>query len=115
MPVNYFNSEIDVQIGDYIEFKSWIYFWKGWMPGRVYYVPGISPKRSEMEFGGLTWVSVHHGKDDRERTGVVVDPETQQLWRTVRFVKRSDLMRVTPKGYQFGEDDDQDSDSEMDN
>lgn len=102
MPPNYHNSDVEVLVGDHVEFKTWIAFWRGWIPGRVYYVPGRSPMNDELEHNGLTWVGIGYGNG--EQTGIVVTPETQQLRRTVRFVRRSDDGFVeTPKDYYFGD------------
>ena len=102
MPVTYHKSHMEVLVGDHIEFKSWIAFWRGWISGRVHYVPGRSPKNPEMEFNGLTWIGIGFGKGEQQ--GVLVVPETQQVRHTVRFVRRSDDGLVeTPKNYEFGD------------
>lgn len=99
-PVTYHNTSTNVQIGDYVELKVWLLFWKGWQKGRVYYVPGISPKSDSLEYDGLSWVSIHD--KNGSQVGVVVNPETGQLKKTVRFVRRSDdALTETPVDYSF--------------
>ena len=100
MTVTYHDTQTPVQVGDYVEFRVGLFFWKGWQPGRVYYVPGISPLDSRLEFNGLTWVSVHDARGGP--TGFVVDPKTSQLRHSVRFIRRSDdRLTQTPPGYRF--------------
>ena len=75
-----------VQLGDRVQVKVWAQFWKGWQDGVVKYVPGISKKKSQHEYGGLNWVAI------RFRDGEIcplVDPETGTL-RKVRFVGRGE-------------------------
>jgi hypothetical protein len=52
--VTYDNTQTEVLPGDHVEYKVWVSFWRGWQPGRVYYVPGISPKNSELERDGMS-------------------------------------------------------------
>jgi hypothetical protein len=59
-------------------------FWKGWIDGVVNYVPGISPRRTELERDGLKWVELK-GRDGI--VGSLIDPETG-IVRKVRFVGR---------------------------
>ena len=102
MPPTYHKSDVEVLVGDHIQLKVWVEFWRGWISGRVYYVPGRSLKNSELEHGGLTWVGVHY--DGRKQAGIIVMHETQQLRHTVRFVRRADDGFVeTPKDYYFGD------------
>lgn len=99
-PVTYYNTSTKVQIGDYVELKVWLFFWKGWQMGRVYYVPGVSPKSDSLEYDGLSWVSIHN--ENGSPVGVVVNPETGQLKKTVRFIRRSDdALTETPVDYSF--------------
>lgn len=102
-PVTYYNTSVDVQIGDYVELKVWLFFWKGWQKGRVHYVPGISPKSDSLEYDGLSWVSIHD--ENGSPVGVVVNPETGQLKKTVRFIRRTDdSLTETPADYEFPEE-----------
>ncbi|QWV93566.1 DUF4926 domain-containing protein [Geomonas oryzisoli] len=99
-PVTYYNTSTKVQIGDYVELKVWLFFWKGWQKGRVYYVPGVSPKSDSLEYDGLSWVSIHD--KNGSPVGVVVNPDTGQLKKTVRFIRRSDdALTETPVDYSF--------------
>ena len=53
-PVCYHGTETPVLVGDHVKFKIGLFFWLGWQPGRIRYVPGISPKNDELEHNGLT-------------------------------------------------------------
>jgi hypothetical protein len=74
-----------VQVGDKVQIKVWAEFWKGWQPGEVMYVPGISRKKPKYEFNGLKWVAI---KFCNGELGPLVDPKTGKL-RKVRFIERS--------------------------
>ena len=98
--ITYHDTSTEVQVGDYVELKVWLFFWKGWQKGRVYYVPGISPKSNSLEYDGLSWVSIHD--ENGSPVGMYVDPETRQLKKTVRFISRSDdALTETPLDYCF--------------
>ena len=108
--VTYYNTQTEVLVGDHIEFKIWAAFWRGWQPGRVHYVPGISPKNDELERDDMSWVSVH--ADHGGQTGIWVEPATQELRKTVRFVCRaSDGFNKTPNDYYFGDEEPQNANS----
>jgi hypothetical protein len=101
--VTYYNTETQVLVGDHIEFKIWVALWRGWQPGRVHYVPGISPKNPELERDGMLWVSVHSARDGQ--AGIWVEPSRHQLRKTVRFVRRTDDdLTHTPINYYFGDE-----------
>lgn len=113
--VTYFNTQTEVLVGDYVEVKVWLEFWRGWQPGRVWYVPGVSPQNPELEHHDLTWVAIHYGKGkqcgnyaDGEQCGSLVEPSTGQLQKSVRFVRRADDgFTQTPEDYYFGDDEEQ--------
>ena len=73
-----------VQVGDWVQVKVWAEFWKGWQDGIVQYVPGISKRKPQHEYGGLKWVAILFGNG---QICPVVDPTTGKL-RKVRFVRR---------------------------
>ena len=100
--VTYHQTQLQVLVGDHVEFKVWITFWRGWQPGRVYYVPGISPKHPELERDGLLWVSVHSSRGSQ--AGILVEPSTRQLQKSVGFLRRSDdQLTATPADDYFGD------------
>ena len=73
-----------VQVGDRVQVKVWAEFWKGWQDGVVEYVPGVSKRKPQHEYGGLKWAAIRFG------TGQIcplVDPATGKL-RKVRFIRR---------------------------
>jgi hypothetical protein len=100
--VTYHNTQIEVLPGDHVEFKMWAAFWRGWQPGRVYYVPGLSRRNAELERDGMSWVSVHSNRGGQ--AGIWIEPSTQQLRHTVRFLRRADDgFSQTPDDYYFGD------------
>jgi len=102
--VTYHGTGVRVLVGDYVEFKLGLFFWRGWQAGRVQYVPGISPKNDELEFNALAWVAIHDARG--EQSGHVVLPKTGQLRNNVRFVRRADDgLTQTPAGYRFGDEE----------
>ena len=76
-----------VQVGDRVQVKIWLQFWKGWQEGVVAYVPGVSKMNPAYEYGGLKWVVIKFGDG---LISPLVDPETGILKR-VRFVTRGIL------------------------
>ena len=99
--VTYHNTQTEVLTGDHVEFKVWAAFWRGWQQGKLYYVPGISRKNSELERDGLSWVAVHDVNG--AQAGIWVEPETQQLRKTVRFIRRADDGLKPPADYNFAD------------
>ena len=101
--VKYHGTDVPVLVGDHVEFKLGLFFWRGWQAGRVQYVPGISPKNDDLEFNGLTWVAIHDARG--AQSGHVVLPDTAKLRKNVRFVRRADDgFTKTPANYFFGDE-----------
>ena len=101
--VTYHGTQTPVLVGDHVEFKLGLFFWRGWQAGRVKYVPGISPRNDELEFNGLTWVAIHDARG--EQSGHVVLPQSGQLRKNIRFVSRAtDGETHTSTDYQFGDE-----------
>ena len=73
-----------VVLGDRVQVKFWLEFWKGWQDGEVEYVPGVSKKNLEFEHGGLKWVAIRFRNG---QIGLLVDAKSGKL-RKVRFVGR---------------------------
>jgi hypothetical protein len=105
MAVYYRKTQNEVLVGGCVEFKNRLFFWRGWQAGRVYYVSGVSPKNEEPERDGLSWISIENKMS--EQIGVLVEPETFQIQKSVRFVGRAeDGFTETPANYYFGDNDD---------
>ena len=81
--IYYHGGEIEVRLGDLVETSVFL-FWR--CQGRVVYVPGVSPKHPEMEFGGLVKVAIK--TEDSGMIGTVVIPETRTLRKKVKFIAR---------------------------
>jgi hypothetical protein len=73
-----------VQPGDRVQVKVWAEFWKGWQDGVVQYVPGISKRKPQHEYGGLKWVAIQF---DNGQICPLVDPDSGEL-KKVRFIRR---------------------------
>ena len=82
-PVLYHDGTTMVQVGDEVSARS-LFLRR---EGRVVYVPGMSNKKRDMEFNGLCWVGIKF--HDGTRTGVVVDPKSSRLRKSVRLLGRS--------------------------
>ncbi|NML47198.1 hypothetical protein HHL11_25855 [Ramlibacter sp. G-1-2-2] len=95
-PVLYADGETQVRPGDHIEYRTALTLWQR-KAGRVSYVPGVSQLNAEMEFAGLAWVGI--ASMDGKFRGVLVDPATRRLKKSVRFVARTD-------GTNYGQPDD---------
>jgi hypothetical protein len=76
-----------VELGDRVQIKVWVEFWKGWQDGVVKYVPGISKKNPNHEYEGLKWVAISFKSGE---ICPLVHPETGKL-RKVRFMGRGTL------------------------
>jgi len=94
-------------VGDRVEFTIGLFFWRGWQPGRVHCVPGISPKNDELEYNGLSWVAIHDARGCQ--SGHIVLTESNQLRKTVRYLGRADdAFTETPANYYFGDEEPED-------
>ena len=80
-----YESGEPVLLGDRIRYKVWLFFWKGWINGVVTYVPGVSPRRTQLERDGLKWIELT-GRD--ETIGSLIDPATGVV-KQVRFDGRA--------------------------
>jgi len=83
--VLYSDGRTAVLLGDVVSYSAWIFLRR---EGVVDYVPGISSKNPQMEYGGLTWVSISSG--DR-RVQTIVDPDSSCLKKSVHFIRRGEL------------------------
>jgi hypothetical protein len=81
--IYYSDNKTRVMLGDVVEKR--ILFKK--KKGRVVYIPGISPKNKEMEYGGLVDVGIK--MDDGIFVATVVDPKGFYLQKKIRFVERN--------------------------
>lgn len=101
--VRYHDGLTEVRLGDRIATRYFL-FLKA--EGRVVYVPGISPKNDEMEFNGLTWVGIR--TTGAFMMGVVVNPDTYTLQKSVRFLGRDndgDFTTIKPDDHVFEDEE----------
>jgi len=82
-PVFYADGKTEVHIGDKVSIRSFLVR----RTGTVSYVPGISPKKPEMEHHGLSWVGITF--DQGGHVSTVVIPETHFLKTSVKFLGRN--------------------------
>ncbi len=100
-PKAVYESGEEIRVGDHVQFKTWVEFWRGWIDGRVMFVPGISPFNSSLEYNGLKWVSIDC---DKTKIAPLVDPDSGIVKKN-RFCGRSkDDLSETPEGYEFPDD-----------
>ena len=90
----YFGGTIEVQLGDEVSARDFLFR----RNGRIAYLPGVSKKNSNMEHGGLSWVGIRFQRGTF--IGTIVDPETFQLKKSVRFFQRSseNIKELGPNG-----------------
>lgn len=97
--VRYHQTDTQVLIGDHVEFKLGLFFWKGWQKGRTYYVPGLSKEDETLEHNRLLMVGIHDSQ--KSRSGHAVQPGSGQLRDNVRFISRTDdSPGTTPPDYE---------------
>lgn len=95
MAVRYFDGT-EVKLGDVVETRFWLLFYRFRERGRVVYVPGVTPLHREFERDGLQWVGIRC-EEDGTVIGEVIDPKVGTLLKRVRFLGRdsSDLPPYT--------------------
>jgi hypothetical protein len=83
--VRYADSGELVLLGDIVTTRVFFFFKR---KARVVYVPGISKRRSSLEYNGLTWVGL------QELTGpflsALVDPKDSRLDKSVKLIERGE-------------------------
>ena len=84
-PAPHYESGEPVLLGDFVRYRVWLFFWKGWIDGVVSYVPGVSPRRTQLERDGLKWIELE-GRD--ETIGSLIDPGTG-IVKKVRLIGRA--------------------------
>lgn len=89
-PVRYFESDIEVELGDRVELRGW--FRK--RSATVNYVPGISEYHLEMEHNALFWVGLAF--DNGTFTGAIVDPDTGCTRKHLVFLGRGSMNGIEP-------------------
>ena len=101
--VYYHGGELEVRLGDLVETRV-LLFWR--CEGRVVYVPGVSPRHPEMDFGGLTYVGIR--TKDSGMIGITVLPTTSTIKKSVKFVSRDpdgEFEEVNPDEDLFEDED----------
>ncbi|MEW6347653.1 MAG: hypothetical protein AB1646_01205 [Thermodesulfobacteriota bacterium] len=81
-PVFYADGTTRVLIGDQVSARD-LFLRR---EGRVVYVPGISRRNRDLEHGGLAWVAIRFHKGTM--TGIIVDPDSGRLKKSVTFLGR---------------------------
>ena len=84
--IRYAEGDVEIRLGDHVTYKP-MYFWREGKPGRVTYVPGLSPATPAMENDGLYWIGMA-GDDGTYRRGQV-DPLTLRVQPTIQFQRRA--------------------------
>jgi hypothetical protein len=88
----YYGTEIEVQLGDKVRIRRWL---RSPREGTVYYVPGISPKHRELEYGDVKQWAIK--TTDGYLFPILYDPERFQPPKHIIFVERSNESGVNPR------------------
>jgi hypothetical protein len=86
--IRYHEADTQVLVGDHVEFKPGLFFWKGWQKGRVYYVPGLLKEDERLEHNRLMMVGIHDSQGSKSGHAVLSD--SGRLRDNVRFISRTD-------------------------
>jgi hypothetical protein len=89
-PVRYFESNIEIELGDRVELRGWFRR----RSATVNYVPGISECHPEMEHNALYWVGLAF--DNGTFSGAIVDPDTGCTRKRLVFLGRGSINSVEP-------------------
>ena len=81
--IRYHGTEQGVELGDHVVVTIPLFFFQR-ESGRVSYLPGVSPHNPEIDFGGMFRVGIQA----RGFVAVHVDPDSLELQKTVRFLRR---------------------------
>ncbi len=81
----------EVALGDRVQFKTWVSFWK-WQEGIVSYVPGQSNKDMQYE-SDLKWLAI---RNDEMEVDPLIDPITGVV-KKVRLIERG---KTVPKKHK---------------
>ena len=97
--ISYHDSDTQVLIGDHVEFKLGLFFWRGWQKGRISYVPGLSKEDATFEHNRLMMVGIRDSRGGR--SGHSVQPGSGRLRDNVRFIGRTDdSLGTAPPDYE---------------
>jgi len=96
----YHKTDTVVAMGDRVLYRSiyTLFFKKN---GRIAYVPGVSSRHQNMEFGGLQNVGVK--LNNGTCIGTLVDPSTGFISSGITFLHRDDSALATPRS-DWGEE-----------
>ena len=82
-PIKYDDGETIVELGDHVMVRLFLFLKR---PGRISYIPGISPLHREMEPDGVRLVGVSFRSGSAG--GFWVESSDSRLIKTVKFVAR---------------------------
>jgi hypothetical protein len=88
----YFNSTIEVELGDRV---LWSRFLRAPLRGVVCYIPGPSPKHSELEYEDVLQWAVR--TEDGSVYPILYDPDNFQPPKRIRFVGRGEAGTLDPR------------------
>jgi hypothetical protein len=97
-PVTYFDRITEVKLGDVVDRKG--IFSK--RRGKITYIPGVSPKHREMEYGELRFVGI---KIENGFIATLVDPEHGHLKKSIVFIARDAVSDPVKQGDVLFPDD----------
>ncbi len=85
-----FATDVEVHPGDRVQMRRW---WR-FVGGVVSYVPGISKRRREFDFGPIQEIAIM--TTDGKLYGIYIDPESNFLRNIVKFIERGDEPEPIP-------------------
>lgn len=88
----YFDTNIEVRLGDKITYRRLLLPWKK-DSGRVVYVPGQSPKNPNMEYGDVKeWAFVLNNDPNTLLSAGYFPKEEKYVSKRIQFIGRGDAM-----------------------
>lgn len=92
--IRYPDGATAVLPGDRVQFKRWFRY----VDGTVVHVPGLSPRRKELDDYDVQEIGIK--SFDGLFYGLVIDPETKQVLKSLRFLSRGDLLEPAPESWE---------------
>ena len=89
----YYGTSVKVRLGDRVEVRGWFGVkYRGF----VSYIPGLSPKRDELEYDGVRQWAIT--ADNESTYPILYDPEHVQPRKSIRFIMRTANTGALPSG-----------------
>ncbi len=86
-PALYFDKSKEIKLGDFVEYRSLLFFWS-WKKGRISYLPGVSKPKKSMQNNGINYLGITGS--DGTFTCKLIHPDINAIDKRVRFLSRTD-------------------------